>query len=86
MGWGGSPQGRRSKGLRSVAQQLGTTEYPRLRIGIGPVPPRRDASDFVLARFTPDEREPIAEAIERASEAIVLWCERGIDECMNQFN
>ncbi|MHB2020624.1 MAG: aminoacyl-tRNA hydrolase, partial [Candidatus Xenobia bacterium] len=41
-------------GLESVGEQLGTNNWPRLRIGIGPLPPRWSWPDFVLARFAPD--------------------------------
>lgn len=74
------------KGLRSISEQLGTTEYPRLRIGIGPLPAGRDAADFVLDRFLPDERSQIDAALGQAVDALVVWCECGIEECMNRFN
>jgi len=74
------------KGLRSIAQQLGTTDYSRLRIGVGSVPPGRDAADYVLDRFGRDDRKLINEAIDRAVEAVTVWCEADIERCMNQFN
>ena len=74
------------KGLRSIAEQLGTTDYPRLRVGIGSPPPGRDAADFVLSRFRSEERSDIDEAIERAVDAVAVWCESGIEPCMNRFN
>ena len=74
------------KGLRNIAEQLGTTEYPRLRVGIGPLPAGRDASDFVLGRFLSEERTQVNAALEQAVDAVVVWCRSGIEECMNQFN
>jgi PTH1 family peptidyl-tRNA hydrolase len=74
------------KGLRSIAEQLGTIEYPRLRVGIGSPPPGRDAADFVLSRFRAEERSEIDEATQRAADAVELWCHSGIEECMNRFN
>lgn len=74
------------KGLRSVADQLGTTGYPRLRIGIGAAPERQDAADYVLSRFSREERKTIEQSIERAVDAAILWCEAGIEKCMNRFN
>lgn len=44
-------------GLRSIETVLGTREYARVRCGIGPVPERWAVEDFVLARFTPEERK-----------------------------
>lgn len=81
---GGSDGGQ--KGLRSIAEQLGTTDYPRLRLGIGPVPTGLDATAFVLARFTADDRKVIDAAVDRAIEAVSVWCSEGIEECMNRFN
>lgn len=74
------------KGLRSIADQLGTTEYPRLRVGIGSPPPGRDAADFVLSRFRKQERSEIDEAVGQAVDAVAMWCESGIEQCMNRFN
>jgi PTH1 family peptidyl-tRNA hydrolase len=74
------------KGLRNIAERLGTTEYARLRIGIGEAPQGQDAADYVLSRFSKSERKEIDEAIDRAVEAVIVWCEAGIDQCMNRFN
>ena len=74
------------KGLRNIAARLGTTDYARLRIGIGAAPEGRDAADYVLSRFAREERKLIDEAIEQAVEAVIVWCESGIDQCMNRFN
>lgn len=74
------------KGLADVIRRLGTQEVPRLRIGIGPVPPRWDAADFVLGKFTREEREQIDEAVRQAAQAVVHWVEQGIQSCMNRYN
>jgi peptidyl-tRNA hydrolase, PTH1 family len=74
------------KGLQDIIHRLGTEEFSRLRIGIGPVPAGRDAADFVLNRFTPTERPVINDAIERAAEGAECWATHGIETCMNQFN
>ena len=42
-------------GIKSVAATLGTTEFWRLRIGVGRPPGRMDPADFVLQRFRPEE-------------------------------
>lgn len=80
----GSDAGHR--GLRSVTQELGTNDFPRLRIGIGSAPPGRDAADYVLTRFDPEEREVMDAAIARAAQAVLVWCRDGIEQCMNRFN
>lgn len=73
------------KGLRSLAQHLGSTDYPRLRVGIGDVV-NGEAVRHVLGRFSKDERALIDPALERAVDAVVDWCKAGIESCMNRFN
>lgn len=74
------------KGLLDVQQELGTPQYPRLRIGIGSPPPGQDAADYVLERFRPEERPVVAEAVQRATQAILCWLKEGIEAAMNRFN
>ena len=71
-------------GLRDIQSHLGTTEYARLRIGVGS--PREEAIDHVLSRFAPSERPVIDEAMATAVQAVVVWINQGIEECMNRFN
>ena len=73
-------------GLKSVALHLGTVEYPRLRVGVGRGDDRRDLADHVLARFEPDERPGIDNAIARAADAVEAWIDGGLDRVMNVFN
>ena len=73
-------------GLRSIAAALGTTDYGRLRIGVGRGDDRQDLADYVLARFDTDEREDIERAIVRAADAVEMWVERGVDAVMNVYN
>jgi len=73
-------------GLKSIAQHLGTVEYPRLRIGVGRGDARRDLADHVLARFEPAEAGPVAEAVSRAADAADLWIGDGLVKMMNSFN
>jgi PTH1 family peptidyl-tRNA hydrolase len=73
-------------GLKSVASQLGSDEYARLRIGVGRGDERTDLADHVLARFDPEERETIRTAIERAADAAEMFVTDGIEKVMNTFN
>jgi PTH1 family peptidyl-tRNA hydrolase len=73
-------------GLRSVAQHLGTTEYARLRVGVGRGDMRLDLADHVLARFEADERSGIDEAITRAADAVERWLDDGLEKMMSIFN
>ena len=73
-------------GLRSVAEQLGTLEYPRLRVGVGRGDARRDLADHVLAGFEPEEQGEIARAVERAADAAEVFIAGGIENVMNTYN
>lgn len=73
-------------GLRSVAQRLGTIEYPRLRVGVGRGDGDRELADHVLSKFEPDEMPGIEAAIARAADAAELFVTDGIDVVMNRFN
>lgn len=72
-------------GLSDIITHLGTNEFARLRIGIGRSR-YPDSKDYVLGRPTPDERELINQAIEKAVEAIKLWLVKGSAEVMNKYN
>jgi PTH1 family peptidyl-tRNA hydrolase len=80
---GGSDGGQ--KGLRDIALQLGSEQYPRLRIGIGDRA-SADAADFVLSRFRPSELSVIDDALIAATQAVAVWVTQGIEVAMNRFN
>jgi PTH1 family peptidyl-tRNA hydrolase len=73
-------------GLKSIAAELGTTDFPRLRLGIGPVPPGRDAADFVLEAFGPDEEKTVEEMLARAVSCVEAVIARGLDRAMGEYN
>jgi len=74
------------KGLRSVQEALGTSDYSRLRIGVGSPGEHWDAADYVLGRFKPGERKVVEDAIAQAGQAVLVWMRQGVDACMNRFN
>jgi peptidyl-tRNA hydrolase, PTH1 family len=76
------------KGIRSIIDSLGTSEFPRLRIGIrGERYSReRDLADYVLDSFAKSERERFEESIGRAVEALRTWLTDGIDAAMTRAN
>ncbi|MFH2204719.1 MAG: aminoacyl-tRNA hydrolase [Elusimicrobiota bacterium] len=74
------------KGLESILRQFGTQEVPRVRLGIGPVPPHYNPADFVLGRFRKDESDCCAEQMRRAADAIRACCEKDVGAAMNSFN
>jgi PTH1 family peptidyl-tRNA hydrolase len=73
-------------GLKSVIEQLGTDEFPRLRIGVGRGDARRDLADHVLSRFDSDERDTIRAATLRAADAAEMFISDGIERVMSTFN
>lgn len=72
------------KGMKSIIHHLGTTAFPRLRIGIGE--PIGDLTNYVLTSFTEDEEIEIAHTIDRAVDAIETFVKDDILTAMNQFN
>jgi len=81
---GGSSGGH--NGLKDIERMLGTNDYPRLRIGIDPPPPRVPGKDYVLGKFSPEQRQKIDPAVDRAANAILMWIESGVTTAMNRFN
>jgi len=73
-------------GLRDIQNHLGTTEYSRLRIGVGDPGEHSDAVDHVLGKFRPSEKPAIEDAVQKAVQGVVLWVRQGIGKCMNQYN
>jgi PTH1 family peptidyl-tRNA hydrolase len=74
------------QGLDSVLDAIGTGEFPRLRIGVGPAPPSADLPEFVLAPFTAEERTRLAGVIDTAAGAAYDAVAEGITQAMNQWN
>jgi PTH1 family peptidyl-tRNA hydrolase len=73
-------------GLKDIERALGTMQYPRLRIGIDAPPPFVPSKDYVLQRFTGEQRKLVEPAFARAAAAIAIWLESGITPAMNRFN
>lgn len=73
-------------GLKSIAQMLGTSAYPRLKFGIGNDFPRGCQIDYVLGHFTLDERQQLPVRIDKAVEAVQDWVLSGIQDAMCKFN
>jgi PTH1 family peptidyl-tRNA hydrolase len=73
------------KGLKSITEHLGTSNFPRLRIGVGS-PGETLPVDYVLSGFKRSESRVVAEAVKSAAQAARTWVSPGIDECMNRFN
>ena len=82
---GGGAGGHR--GLASIEQHLGTSAYPRLRLGIArPEQPERDIAGYVLGRFSSAEEEVFATGLLRACDQVECWLQEGVQVAMNRFN
>jgi PTH1 family peptidyl-tRNA hydrolase len=77
-------------GLKSVEQALGSQEYARLRIGVGPSEERKgiykDLADFVLAPFARDERDDVLALLPPLTGAVETWLKDGVEKAMNLHN
>ena len=74
-------------GIKSIIQELGSQEFPRVKIGVGAKPhPDFDLADWVLSGFTAQEEKALQPALERAAEAALAVMEYGVPEAANRFN
>lgn len=74
-------------GLKSIIQQLGTEDFPRIRLGVGAPPhPDYDMADWVLSAFKNQDAADMADAAARAADAALCYIREGPDKAMNQFN
>jgi PTH1 family peptidyl-tRNA hydrolase len=74
------------RGMASIVRDVGTTRFPRIRIGIRPGAGSGDIVRFVLAPFRRDERDILARSLGEAREALELIIAGRIDEAMNRYN
>lgn len=81
---GGGDAGNR--GVRSIAESLGSTDFIRVRIGIGR-PVETDANkDYLLRPMTAAERQALAPILNRAASAVEAIVDNGLERAMNRFN
>jgi PTH1 family peptidyl-tRNA hydrolase len=73
-------------GLKSVIGQLGTKEFPRVRLGVRPEEFRGDLKEYVLRQIRRDEEDLVAEEIELGAEAVNVIVAEGVARAMNRFN
>ena len=72
--------------MKNIIAHLGTQEFVRFRVGVGPQIPGMDSADFVLKRMSKDEMKIAADMALRAAEAITAYMEQGIAYAMNHYN
>ena len=74
-------------GLASLIETLGTEQFPRLRLGIGPLPEGvEESAEFVLSPFEKNEEEPARKMIETAAEAVVFAIDNRLELAMSRYN
>ena len=74
-------------GLKNIIQHLGTDQFPRLRVGVGEKPhPDYDMADWVLGKFTGEDKKKIDASVKRAADAVAGIHSEGIDRGMGKFN
>lgn len=73
-------------GMKSVVSELGTTDFARIRIGIGTPTYKNDMINYVLGHIPDDEYEILKKGIETASNAVEEIIKNGIDKAMNKYN
>lgn len=81
---GGGDGGHR--GIRSLIEQLGTKNFPRLKIGIGRPPAPVSPERYVLGRFAAEEKAVLEECLPAAGEGIRVFLQQGIEAAMNLVN
>ena len=73
-------------GMRSIAEELGGTDFPRIRVGTGDRPAGQELADWVLGHCTADEKPLMEAAFDHAAETAVIWVQEGIEKAMQKGN
>ena len=73
-------------GLRSIIESIGTSDFPRIRVGIGRPPAGREPTGHLLSKVRSDERERFSATVDLAVDALELAFEKGFEAAMNKFN
>lgn len=72
-------------GMLSIIRQLGSNDFPRLRVGIGR-PEHGEPYQYVLSDFAADQAIEMSKAYERAVDAVECYLREGVEAAMNQYN
>lgn len=74
-------------GIKSVISELGSQEFPRVKVGVGAKPyPEQDLADWVLSGFTASEEKALKTALENAADAALCLIEKGVMATANRYN
>ena len=74
-------------GIKSIIQELGSQDFPRVKIGVGAKPhPEQDLADWVLSTFSAKEDKDLSSALPYAADAALCIIDKGVPEAANRFN
>lgn len=74
-------------GLKDIIAHLGGDGFPRIKVGVGGKPhPDSDMADWVLGKFTGQDKKAMEEAIKRAADAVEELLKNGVDQAMSRYN
>ena len=73
-------------GMKSIIQMLGTQNFTRIRVGIGPKPEKWDLADYVLAPFSKEERVKVEDIIEECVPITKMIIENSVEDAMTKYN
>ena len=74
-------------GLKDIIAHLGGDGFPRIKVGVGGKPhPDSDMADWVLGKFTGQDKKVMEEAIKRAADAVETLLKSGVDQAMSRYN
>ncbi|NBJ91248.1 aminoacyl-tRNA hydrolase [Parablautia muri] len=73
-------------GLKNIIQNLGSSDFRRIRVGVGEKPKEYDLADYVLGHFSKEERTVMKEGVEKAVKAAEMMLKGETDQAMNEFN
>ncbi len=73
-------------GMRSIVKCLGSTDFPRVRVGVSKPMPGQNLADFVLSRFRKEEADDLATGLDKACNAVDCIIRENLDLAMNKYN
>ena len=74
-------------GIKSIIQELGSQDFPRVKIGVGGKPnPQQDLADWVLSGFDGQDRKSLDFALQNAGDAALCIMEKSVQDAANRFN
>jgi len=74
------------KGMSSIVEEIRTEEFPRIRVGLGPLPEGENAVNYVLSSFEKAEKSRLAEGLRKAREALEMILSGEVERAMNTYN